>query len=168
MDPKYQDGVGSTEAMFESEEPATLDVVVGVKIEAECWRVYSACSIPEYMEAWLDVPEGTTIDFCNDLGSQNRISVTLRLSYESKRIYSSRLRTKPDRITFLWKSVEPNSVNTSVVEILLKGGPRRCTLRLRHGGLRNWDEKDLYSKMWLQSLMKLQSLMRSTYQLHSN
>jgi hypothetical protein len=168
MEPDHLDEVGSTGAILQSEEPGTLDVMVAIRIEAECWRVLSACSIPEYLEAWLEVPAGATIELCSDLSSQSTICVNLRGFDFKRNIRISRLQAKPDRVTFLWESVESNSGITSLVEILLRDGPRRCTLRLRHSGLRTWDERDLYSTMWRRSLMKLQKLMQSSAQLRCN
>ena len=149
----------STEAMWLSEDSTTFDVLAAIKIEAECWKVLSAISIPEYIEAWVKVPEGVRIDFCHDLSSENRLCINLTSSDANRSTYGSMLQTKPGRVTFLWKTVEATTVYPSVVDILLRDGPRKCTLRLRHIGIRSWDEKELLTKFWRLSLTNLRSLM---------
>jgi uncharacterized protein YndB with AHSA1/START domain len=158
MDRERHLAVSPTGAMLQSDKSTYLDVLATIRIEAECWRVYSALSIPEYMDSWLEVPEGARVAFSHD--SQNNIRINLKCSGASRSIYSSRIRTKPGRVTFLWETVERNGSSTSEVDIVLRDGPRRCTLRLRHTGLRSWDENELYSTMWSKSLMRLQSLMQ--------
>jgi hypothetical protein len=81
-------------------------------------------SIPEYMEAWLRVPDGVRMDFYHDSNSENSFCISLKCFDTNRSIFCSRLRTKPDRIALLWRTVEADTVFPSVVDIMLRDGPR--------------------------------------------
>jgi hypothetical protein len=142
-------------------EAATgLDVGCWVEIAAEWRRVFSAVSIPEYIETWIELGDGTALNHWIPLGPQDMLCIQRMPTTRVVRIYRMKIRTRRNRLTFLWESIEPHIVHPSTVEIVIKGRPRRCTLRLRHSGLRNWNERQLYSVVWRRSLDRLQSLLR--------
>ena len=142
------------------DQATALDVTASIKIAAEWRRVFSALSNLDYMEVWLDLPEEARIEYCEDSSSESPACINFTFSTTQIRIRSSKIQAKHDGVTLLWERIEPDNVHTSMVDIVLKDGPRRCTLRLRHSALRTWHEKVLYSTMWHRSLEKLQSLMR--------
>lgn len=152
--------------------PSDSEIFESTQMKAEVPRVLHALAVPEYMEAWIQVPETERIEcrsdprsfdrFCIDLFSGGRICGSIR---------GSCLLTKPNRITYLWERSSAEG-RRSLVEIRLWAYPARCILSLRHSGLTALEEMEWYSRMWRDSLHKLCALMdgtgaRSTYSMAS-
>jgi uncharacterized protein YndB with AHSA1/START domain len=148
----------SSQAHFEA--VATNEVKARVEIAAEWRRIFSALSIPEYIEAWMNIAEETGSDHWVPLGPEGMLCVSTTRSAATVSIYRLRLHIKRNSLSFFWESMEPNNVQASRVDIVLKRGQRRCTLQLRHSGLRNSNEEEVYSRMWRRSLGNLQNLMQ--------
>jgi uncharacterized protein YndB with AHSA1/START domain len=140
--------------------PTPLEVSASVKIEAEPSRVLYALAIPEYMEAWLQFPEAERVECRPELRSYDRFRIKLICTGGRQRtIHGSCLLSKPNRITYLWERDNADDRPTSMVEIRLWGGPSQCTLKLRHNGFCNQDEREWHSRMWSCSLKNLCRLM---------
>jgi hypothetical protein len=60
-----------TRTMAVTLERTALDVAVSVEIEAESRRVLYALTIPEYMEAWLQMPDTEKLQ-CYSTGQRRR------------------------------------------------------------------------------------------------
>jgi uncharacterized protein YndB with AHSA1/START domain len=138
----------------------SLEIFASVAIQAEVQRILYALSTPEYMEAWLQLPGADRVECHSEQRSFDRFRIDM-FSSNTKlpSIYGSCLLSKPNRVTYLW---EKNCVGLrprSLVEISLFGGPNRCTLRLKHLGLPNEEDREWHSTMWQLSLNKLRILM---------
>jgi uncharacterized protein YndB with AHSA1/START domain len=134
----------------------SLDVSDSIHIQAEVQRVLYALATPEYMEAWLELPEVERVECHSEQRSFNRFRIDLLASGKQRQsIYGSCLLSKPNRITYLWERDNGGSRARSMVEIHLLGGPTRCVLKLKHSGLVRQDERDWHSTMWRRSLVKL-------------
>lgn len=137
-----------------------LEVSAAVQIEAEPSRVLYALAIPEYMEAWLQFPEMERIECQPELRAFDRFRIDLICSGGRQRtILGSCLLSKPNRITYLWERGLTDDRPKSMVEMRLSGGPTQCTLKLRHTGFRNHDEREWHSRTWPCSLSNLCKLM---------
>ena len=142
-------------------EQAELDVAVSVEIEAESRRVLYALTIPEYMEAWLQMPDTEKLKCSSDSrAAPNSFHIDL---YSAKapraRIKGSCLRLDPDRIIYLWRNTCTGSTGETMVDIHLNSGPGQCTINLNHRGFCNMEESLWHSRMWHRSLDKLGRLM---------
>ncbi len=138
------------------------EISASARIGAEIPRVLHALAVPEYMEAWLQVPDAERIECRSDPRSFDRFRIDLFAAGRRRGcIYGSCLLTKPNRITYLWDSTI-NEGARSLVEIRLWGCLSRCSLKLQHSGLITRDEREWYSRMWRDSLHKLCSLMEGT------
>jgi uncharacterized protein YndB with AHSA1/START domain len=138
----------------------TLDILATVRIEAEVRRVLYALATPEYMEAWLQLPEVERVECHPEQRSFDRFRIDLHCSGNRQQsIYGSCLLCKPNRVTYLWERDHSGSRFKSVVEIHLFGGPSQCTLRLKHSGLSSHEDREWHSTMWQQSLVRLCKLM---------
>jgi hypothetical protein len=137
-----------------------LDVAVSVEIEAESRRVLYALTIPEYMEAWLQMPDTEKLRCSSDSKAPNSFHIDL---YPAKapraRIKGFCLRLDPDRIIYLWRNPCTRSTGETMVDIHLKNGPGQCTINLKHRGFCNMEESLWHSRMWHRSLDKLGGLM---------
>jgi uncharacterized protein YndB with AHSA1/START domain len=141
--------------------PISLHILASVQIEAEVRRVLYALATPEYMEAWLQFPEVDRVECHSEMRSFDRFRIDLFSSDKRQQsIHGSCLLSKPNRITYLWERDHAGGHSRSVVEIHLLGGPTRCTLKLKHSGLSDEDEREWHSAMWQRSLTKLCSLIQ--------
>jgi hypothetical protein len=137
-----------------------LDIFASVQIEAEVRRILFALATPEYMEAWLQLPDTERVECQSERRSFDRFRIDLFSSEKKKQsIYGSCLLSKPNRVTYLWDMDQMGIRARSVVEILILGGPNRCTVKLKHRGLTIHDDREWQSTMWHRSLAKLRTLM---------
>jgi hypothetical protein len=139
---------------------ASLDIVASVQIEAESRRVLYALAMPEYIEAWLKLPEVDRVECYPDRRSFDRFRIDLFSSDECRGcIFGSCHLSKPDKITYLWERDRAGGCAKSIVEMRLCSGPGRCILKLRHSGFQSRAESQWHSTMWRYSLKNLCGLM---------
>ena len=152
--------VGAVDGLLTTSLPIEKDIFASVQIEAEVRRVLYALATPEYMEAWLQLPEVERVECYPERRSFDRFRIDLLSAGKRQQsIYGSCLLCKPNRVTYLWERDNAGSRFRSVVEIHLLGAPSHCTLKLKHSGLSSENEKIWHSAMWNQSLIKLCRLM---------
>jgi hypothetical protein len=149
-----------TEVLNESKS-SSLDVCASVRIRADVRRILYALSMPEYMDAWLEMPGTERVECHSERWPFDRFRIDMFSPNAKLRcIYGSCLLSKPNRVTYLWSTSLEKSLSQSVVEIHILGGPnRRCALKLRHRGLTIEEDRKWYSTMWQRSLDKLRILM---------
>jgi uncharacterized protein YndB with AHSA1/START domain len=139
---------------------AELDVAVSVEIRAESRRVLYALTIPEYMEAWLQMPDLEKLECSADSRAPNSFHIDLYSSEASHtRIEGFCLLSSPDWIVYLWKNSCAGNNAETMVGIHLRSGPGQCTVDLKHSGFCNLEESVWHSRMWHSSLDKLCKLM---------
>ncbi len=150
----------------------SLDFCASTQMEAEVRRVLHALAMPEYMEAWLQLPGADRVECHPDRRSFDRFRIDLfSCASRTGSIFASCLLSKPNKITYLWERDplgerdclrERNRLAgpaKSVVEIRLWGNQSRCTLNLMHSGFSSSEEREWHSEMWLRSLDNLRGLM---------
>lgn len=148
--------VDTVEGLPTASCPIAKDIFASVRIEAEVRRVLYALATPEYMEAWLQLPEVERVECHPEQRSFDRFRIDLLSAGKRQQsIYGSCLLCKPNRVTYLWERDNSGSRFRSVVEIHLLGARSHCTLSLKHSGLSSENEKMWHSAMWNQSLIKL-------------
>jgi uncharacterized protein YndB with AHSA1/START domain len=139
--------------------PASPDIMASVQIEAEARRVLYALATPEYMEAWLHLPDVERVECHPERRSYDRFRIDMICSGKRQgSIHGACLLSRPNRITYLWESDQAGVLVRSLVEIHLYGCPSRCTLKLKHSGLLSQHEREWHLRMWERSLKKLSSL----------
>lgn len=151
-----QGSTGTRQGMLLDLDPSKLNVSESVRIQAEVQRILYALATPEYMEAWLQLPDVERVECHSERRSFNKIRIDLLSPGRRKQsIYLSCLLSKPNKITYLWERDHEGSRERSMVEIHLLGGPTSCILQLKHSGLINQDERERHSTMWRRSLCNL-------------
>jgi|HubBroStandDraft_1064217.scaffolds.fasta_scaffold292891_1 uncharacterized protein YndB with AHSA1/START domain len=149
-----------TEAPF---GPSSLNISASVPIGAEVQRILYALATPEYMEAWLQLPEVDRVECHSERRSFDRFRIDLLSAGKRQQsILGSCLLSKPNKITYLWEKDHGGSRVRSTVEIYLLGGPTGCILKLKHSGFVSQDDREWHSAMWHRSLGKLCSLVEGT------
>jgi hypothetical protein len=160
--PRQQNLAVSSPHFMPSESETPLEFTASVKIESECWRILSALTIPEYLEAWLETPDGEGIVCHSESSAFAKFRINFLNSSANRSVINvSRIQSRPDTITLIWENYQFGKITTSTVDILVRSGPRRCTLILKHTGFRSINELDWYSNVWNLSLSKLCRLMES-------
>jgi len=139
---------------------ASSFVRASVAIQAEWARILNALMVPEYMDLWLTMPDVERLECCPEQRFAGGFRIDIFASErEPKTIYGSCIRTMPNEISYLWDRAHGGNSARSVVKLLLRSGPRRCSLQLRHHGLWNPKEIEWYSRMWQKSLDRLRDVM---------
>jgi uncharacterized protein YndB with AHSA1/START domain len=157
------DSQGSAERVRAVSVPMSLDILVSVEIEAEVRRILYALATPEYMEAWLQLPEADRIECHPDRRSFDKFRIDLFSSGTPRgSIHASCFLSKPNKITYLWEMDQSGSGARSIVEFRLWNHLSKCTLSLRHFGSCDPEERERHSTMWHRSLNTLRGLIEGT------
>ena len=136
------------------------DVRASVVIEAEWPRVLNAITVPEYLDVWLTMPGVERLECCTEQRTLGGFRIDVFVGGALQRaIYGSCIRSKPDEVSYLWERNRAESIEKSLVKLRVRGGPRRCSLHVKHRGLWDQEERDWYSMMWQGSLNKLRVVM---------
>jgi uncharacterized protein YndB with AHSA1/START domain len=139
---------------------ATWDVRASVAIHAEWRRILNALTVPEFMDVWLTMPGIERLECNPEQWSSGGFRIDAFVAGRPQRsIYGSCFRSRPDEISYLWEKAHSRSGANSLVTMRLRGGPRKCSVHLKHHGLCNQKERDWYSSMWQISLDKLRRVM---------
>jgi hypothetical protein len=136
------------------------DIRASVVIEAEWPRVLNAITVPEYLDVWLTMPGVERLECCAEQRTLGGFRIDVFIAGALQRaIYGSCIRSRPDEVSYLWQRNRAESEEKSLVKLRVRGGPRRCSLHLKHCGLWDQKERDWYSMMWQESLNKLRMIM---------
>lgn len=150
-----------TAGLSHREEAAhPLNIGFWIEIGADWRKVFAAVSIPEYMETWMEFSGPTGVDHWVHLDSNDLVCISMLEAGSTVRVCRLRMQCKAKNVSFLCETLEPQTIQTSKVEIVVKGGPRRCSLRLQHSGISDLQDKKRYAAIWRRSLEKLQRLLQ--------
>jgi hypothetical protein len=135
------------------------DVTLSSRIGANRSRVFYAISIPEYIEAWLQLPAEEGLRFVFNPVAQQAFRIELyRANIPIGSIYGHCDTMKAGQIRYSWKTRSAAITNT-VVDMKLLSASGGCTLALKHRGFRDMAERAWHSKLWQLSLESLSRLM---------
>jgi uncharacterized protein YndB with AHSA1/START domain len=161
-----QSEIVNESAFFASHHPdtgASYSVFVALHMNADVSRVLHALAIPEYMEAWMQVPGADRVECNPDRRSFDRFRMDLFVSgAHCESIHGSCFLSKPNRITYIFERDRGSQTSRSLVEIRLWNHAGGCTLRLSEIGLASDDERQWHEKMWQRSFRKLRGLLEGT------
>lgn len=139
------------------EAPYTISA--SVRVRAEARRLFQALTVPEYLEAWLRVPEvrgssvvtplhqpaGFALDWCNADETRSRILA----------VYKTCRRR---RLMICWRLERNQLYRESSVTMRLTGDFGCSVVSLFHSGFRTFDDFDWHRKFWNASLERLSKL----------
>jgi hypothetical protein len=137
-------------------------VAMSIGVDADTQRIFQALTVPEYLEAWIDVPDRTKDSYVVasqdengyhlDHYSAGRAAVRIRGSY----VYCHRRKMR-----LCWRKTCQHSSAESLVDFRLRGNFGSSILEIRHSALDSDDEFFWHQRLWRGSLGKLASLLRS-------
>jgi hypothetical protein len=138
----------------------TIDLAIDV--DADTRRIFQALTVPEYLEAWIDMP---------DQAEGSRVVASMetngyRLDHYSGdhatvHITGSYLFCHQRKLRLFWRKICPHSSTESLVDFRLRGNFGSSILELRHSALGSADEFYWHRRLWQGSLEKLALLFRS-------
>jgi uncharacterized protein YndB with AHSA1/START domain len=137
------------------------DVVLSRKIEADSSRVLYALSIPEYIEAWLLVPNAEELQLVFKLEPPETFHINL---YRSETL-QAKIRglcrvVNANQIRYSWKTTSSRSTTETLVDMQLLCVSGGCILGLKHSGFDDPVESVWYRTMWEMSLEQLCRILR--------
>ena len=139
------------------------EVFLSRRIEAESSRVLYALSLPEYIEAWLLIPDAEELRLVFELVAPESFHINL---YRAEALQAS-IRgfccvVSASQIRYNWKTTSSAGTAETLVDMQLLCAPRGCVLDLKHSGFSDAVESAWHWEMWHQSLEKLCKLMKKS------
>jgi uncharacterized protein YndB with AHSA1/START domain len=145
-------------------EAASKDWAINLSIEvnADARRIFQALTVPEYIEAWIVLPNLTSdskIQATEDADGYRLDHVTAGRKTVS--IKSSYLFRHQRKLRMLWEKTRQTDCDASLVDFRLRGNFGSSVLELRHSEIRSLEEYDWHLGLWHNSLGKLASLLQT-------
>jgi uncharacterized protein YndB with AHSA1/START domain len=140
----------------------SLNISMSVDVDADARRLFQALTMPEYIEAWIKIPDNSndSMTFAAPEANGYRLD-----HYAGGRkavsINSSFLFCHQRKMRMSWRKTHEQFRADSVVDFRLRGNFGSSVLELRHLALPTADEHRWHQRLWLGSLAKLTSLLRS-------
>ncbi|MGB8031998.1 MAG: hypothetical protein WCF30_20290 [Terracidiphilus sp.] len=141
---------------------ANWTVAKSIGVDACTRRIFQALTLPEYLEAWIEMPDQTADSFV--VASQDANGYRLSHCFAGRTavsIASSYLFCHLRKMRMLWRKTRGPICAESVVDFRLRGNFGSSILELRHTELDSAEEFFWYQRLWQGSLKKLASLLRS-------
>ena len=136
-------------------------IEMSIDVDADARRIFHALTVPEYLEAWIDVPDhgkdffiaaaATDDGYRLDHYSEGRIDMSISGSY---------LFCHQRKLRLLWRETRLPNCADSLVDFRLRGNFGSSILELRHLARGSADEYLWHERLWRGSLEKLATLLR--------
>jgi hypothetical protein len=137
-------------------------IEMSVDVEADARRIFHALTVPEYLEAWIDLPDcgkdSTIVAATTDNGyrldhyADGGVDVSISGSY---------LFCHQRKLRLFWQADRLSTHTDSLLDFRLRGNFGSSVLELRHMGLGSAEEYTWHERLWRGSLERLTSLLRS-------
>ena len=134
---------------------------MSIDVNADARRIFHALTVPEYLEAWIRIPDqaaGSRVaaseipnGYRLDYSVQGPASVTIVASYLFRHYRKMRL---------FWQSTRSPILAGSLVDFRLRGNFASSILEIRHAGFASPDEYAWHRKLWRGSAKTLAALLR--------
>jgi hypothetical protein len=137
-------------------------IAISISVNADTRRIFQALTVPEYLEAWIDMPDRTTDS--SIIASQDSNGYRLEhylAEHMNVRIIGSFLYCHYRKMRLHWQRHFQRTRAESLVDFRLRGNFGSSILELRHTALGSLDEFLWHQRLWQGSLSKLTSLLRS-------
>lgn len=130
-----------------------------VRIRAETRRLFQALTSPEYLEAWLYIPDaGSSWSLAANQSLTGFLIESNDLNPDKLRIFAAYTCFRRRRLSLHWKMERNRQVRESIVAMRLHGDFEYSVLSLCHAGLRFFDDVVWHRKLWAASLQRLAKL----------
>jgi hypothetical protein len=137
-------------------------ISLSIDLDADARRIFQALTVPEYIEAWISLPDQTydSVIQAAEEGNGYRLD-HYAAGRRTVSIKSSYLFQHQRKMRVSWEKTLETYRFESMVDFRLRGNFGCSVLELRHTGMRSFAEFDWQLSLWHNSLGKLASLLRS-------
>ena len=132
-------------------------VTVVESVNADRYRIFQALTLPEYVEAWLSIPQALPGSTAVSMASDFWAITYAGLNGDRARFICTYKVLRRSKIQFTWKRDSFLESASSLVKIRLHGDFGRTTVHLTHLDLGEADHC-WYGTLWESSLRKLACL----------
>jgi uncharacterized protein YndB with AHSA1/START domain len=154
--------VPSTEERSRQTPETNWTIDLAITVNADTRRIFQALTVPEYLEAWIDMPDqaaGSRV-----VASQETNGYRLDHysgGHATVHITGSYLFCHQRKLRLFWRKICRESSTESLVDFRLRGNFGSSILELRHSALDSAEEFYWHRRFWQGSLGKLALLLRS-------
>ena len=137
-------------------------IAMSINVDADTRRIFQALTLPEYLEAWIEIPDRTRDS--SVVASQDANGFRLSHYFAGRTavsITSYYLFRHQRKMRLLWQTTRGSTCAESVVDFRLRGNFGSSILELRHTELDSAEEFFWHRRLWQGSLEKLACLLRS-------
>lgn len=143
-------------------------VFLSIGVNADARRISQALTEPEYLEAWITVPDQITMP-----GEERELSIVASKNANGFRLdqihsghviasfVASFLFCHHRKMRLTWRNAACPDPPESLLDFRIRGNFGGCILELRHLGLQSAGEFLWYQQLWSASLPRLASILRS-------
>jgi hypothetical protein len=155
------------QAISENELPASREnatqwtIAMSISVDADALRIFHALTVPEYLEAWISMPDQSEDSavvaspsangYRLDQYSAGSVAVSITSSY---------LFCHHRKMRLFWRKSRNPICSESLVDFRLRGNFGSSILELRHTAIASADEYLWHQSLWRGSLKKLAFLLR--------
>lgn len=132
-------------------------VSASIRVRAETRRLFQALVVPEYLEAWLKIPdEGASWSIIPMQRAEGFVLESVNC--KPVRIFAGYTSWRRRRLSISWR-VERNRLSEESSVIVRLAGDFECSiLSLCHTGLGSFEEYVWHRRLWTESLERLTKL----------
>ena len=137
-------------------------IFISVGVAADANRIFQALTIPEYLEAWIRLPD--QVDGSKVVVSQESDGYRLDHTRAGDLVASIRstfLFCHHRKMQLFWQSLTSPLRTASRVDFRIRGNFGSSILELRHRGLSSFNEFLWHQQLWCVSLARLTSLLKT-------
>ena len=143
-------------------------VFLSIGVDADARRISQALTEPEYLEAWMTMPDRVTI-----LGEEGESSIVATKKANGYRLdqycggrviasfVASFLFCHQRKMRLTWHNAARTDLPESLIDFRIRGNFGSSILELRHMSLQSADEFLWHQQLWSTSLPRLASILRS-------
>jgi hypothetical protein len=143
------------------EAAAQWTIAMSINVDADALRIFHALTVPEYLEAWIAMPERAA----DSAVVVSSVSNGYRLDHfeagsVAVSITGSYLFCHHRKMRLCWRKTHKSERSDSLVDLRLRGNFGSSILELRHTGIASAGECRWHQALWCGSFQKLASLLR--------
>lgn len=159
----------STQQMAQGLHPSVLPapesnwtIALSITVDADARRISQALTEPEYLEAWIVMPDQSEGSWIVASRKANGYRLDhCRAGHVISSVMGSFLFCHQRKMRLLWKSFGRTNPAESLVDFRIRGKFASSVLELRHTAIRSSNEFHWHQELWRGSLARLASVLRS-------
>ncbi|HLY40221.1 MAG TPA: SRPBCC domain-containing protein [Terracidiphilus sp.] len=134
-------------------------ICASIRVRAETRRLFQALTSPEYLEAWMCIPDAATRwPLVATHGLSGFLIESFDLDSDWIRILAAYTAFRRRRLSIHWSTERKHQIRESAVAMRLHGDFEYSVLSLCHAGFGSFDEVAWHRQLWAASLGRLAKL----------